>query len=519
MRLVRLFALLAAAAACLPLATAAANPYPVTSTASTGAGSLRQAIEAANARMGPDSIPIDVTGTIGLENVLPTITDDVTIAGPGAQSLTIERAAGSFRILNFGPGVTATLAGVTVTGGVGPAGAGINNGSGSLTLIQVVVTGNEALADGGTQAVARAGGILSAGPLTLRESFVHGNGVTAGNGSSQTVATGGGVEAFAALTVERSTISGNVVQALGEGGTQVVAKGGGLVVLGGPVAIEESTVSGNSVQAAEGSVQNVAQGGGIQGSGVTLTGSTVTGNSIASDEVAAGANLQHFGTTVVSNSIVSRPLGDADSCNGAISSGGFNIDEGNSCLFDKATDQVGAFAGIDPYLEFNGGPTPTHALFENSPALDRGNSFGAVVDQRGLRRPVDLATKSNSEGGDGSDIGAVEQQLAASPQPSAAAVAVILSAGDRAAPNTRITRGPARVTFKRLAKFRFTSTEPQSTFQCKVDSERWKRCRSPFKRKVGAGRKHVFRVRAIDRFGNVDPTPARFGWRVKALGG
>jgi hypothetical protein len=96
---------------------------------------------------------------------------------------------------------------------------------------------------------------------------------------------------------------------------------------------------------------------------------------------------------------------------------------------------------------------------------------------------------------------------------------VSLVAGDRTPPNTRILRGPSRVTFDRLAKFRFNSTEAQSSFQCKVDMRRWRGCRSPYERRVGAGAKHLFKVRAIDRFGNVDPTPARFGWRVKALGG
>jgi len=515
-RLTRLLVLLAVAAACVP-AAAAANPYPVTNTADSGEGSLRQAILAANSHMGLDSIPIDVIGTIGLETALPTITDDVAIVGPGAGQVTVRReAALDFRIFDFAPTVTASLSGVTVANGREQAGAGIRNGSGSLTLTGVVVTGNRAVTEGGEQAVVRAGGILSSGPLTLRESHIHDNLVVASNGSKQTVATGGGVETFGALTVERSTVSDNHVEALGEGGQQVVAKGGGLLVLGGPVAIRESTVSGNSILAAEGTSQNVAWGGGVQGSGVELTGSTVTGNSIASDESALGANLQHFATTVVRNSIVSRPLGDATSCNGLIASGGFNIDEDGSCNFAGSGDQEGVNPGLDPVLRANGGATPTHALFENSPALDRGSAFGSAVDQRGLKRPVDLATVANAAGGDGADIGAFEAQ-GFPPPPPPAVVIIDLKPSDRVPPNTRITRGPARVTFKRLAKFWFTSTEAQSRFQCKVDNQPWRGCRSPAKRKVGPG-KHVFRVRAIDGFGNVDPTPARFGWRVKKLG-
>jgi hypothetical protein len=86
---------------------------------------------------------------------------------------------------------------------------------------------------------------------------------------------------------------------------------------------------------------------------------------------------------------------------------------------------------------------------------------------------------------------------------------------DKVAPDTRIAKGPSRATFNRQAKFRFTATESGSTFQCKLDKGRWRACTSPFKRRVSAGRKHVFKVRAIDRSGNVDPTPARYAWRVK----
>jgi len=52
-----------------------------------------------------------------------------------------------------------------------------------------------------------------------------------------------------------------------------------------------------------------------------------------------------------------------------------------------------------------GGPTPTHALRFDSPALDAGNSGGLTTDQRGLPRPIGTPAVA---GGDGSDIGAYE---------------------------------------------------------------------------------------------------------------
>jgi DNA-binding beta-propeller fold protein YncE len=83
---------------------------------------------------------------------------------------------------------------------------------------------------------------------------------------------------------------------------------------------------------------------------------------------------------------------------------------------------------------------------------------------------------------------------------------------DRTPPNTRIRRGPPKTTRSRTASFRFTSTERRSRFECKLDKRRWARCRSP-KRYTGLKRgKHTFRVRATDRAGNTDLTPAKRTW-------
>jgi len=49
-----------------------------------GPGSLRQAILDANGNSEPDVILFAVTGTITLVSALPAITEDLTIAGPGA---------------------------------------------------------------------------------------------------------------------------------------------------------------------------------------------------------------------------------------------------------------------------------------------------------------------------------------------------------------------------------------------------------------------------------------------------
>jgi hypothetical protein len=513
-RLVPLLVLLFLAG--LPVASASALSYPVTKTTDgAGSGTLRWAIEEANTNGGADSIPIEVTGTIFLATALPAVEGDLAIAGPGAGSLTLGRGplAGSFRILTFSSGNVA-LEGLEISEGDFAPGAGIYNGAGSLTLTRVAVVGNEARAQTMLDAAAHGGGIYSAGPLTLRESVVADNRALA-EGSAEGGAEGGGVFALGELTIGRSTISGNLARDLSGGDGHLSALGGGIYAQGG-VAIDRSTISGNSVFSEEG-LDSVAAGGGLFATGTgQVTGATVTANS-ALGGAASGANLRAPGAWVFRDTIVAEPEGSVASCVDNFDSGGYNLDEDGSCGLDQGSDVVGVAAGLDPVLRDNGGPTPTHALLAGSVAIDRGSSFGATTDQRGLPRPADFAAIGNREGGDGSDIGAFELQVPP-PVPASGGGPVLVSEqpSDRQPPNTRIVKGPARDGYETKAKFRFASTEAQSTFQCKVDKGRWEGCRNPFKRTVKPG-KHLFKVRAIDRFGNVDPSPAQFGWRVKPL--
>lgn len=85
---------------------------------------------------------------------------------------------------------------------------------------------------------------------------------------------------------------------------------------------------------------------------------------------------------------------------------------------------------------------------------------------------------------------------------------------DETPPNTTITSGPKGTTHNHKAIFRFTSTEPGSTFQCKLDGKPWSNCKSPRTYGHLKDGKHTFKVKAIDAAGNVDPTPAKRSWRV-----
>jgi hypothetical protein len=82
------------------------------------------------------------------------------------------------------------------------------------------------------------------------------------------------------------------------------------------------------------------------------------------------------------------------------------------------------------------------------------------------------------------------------------------------APQTTLQRKPGKKTRDRTPSFRFTSDEPGSTFQCKLDSKPFRACASPFTtRRISLGR-HTFKVRARDDSGKLDPSPASYGFKI-----
>ncbi len=86
---------------------------------------------------------------------------------------------------------------------------------------------------------------------------------------------------------------------------------------------------------------------------------------------------------------------------------------------------------------------------------------------------------------------------------------------DATKPNTILTAKPKKQTRARKATFRFRSSEMPSTFQCRLDRGAWKPCK-PGKAytKLKPGR-HTFRVRAKDRAGNLDASPAAYTWTIR----
>lgn len=300
-----------------------------------GPGSLRGAIEQANADPDHDTIRFEpgLTGTITLNTSLPDLETDLALVGPGAGLLTLARsqaeAAPAFRLITVTEGVTVSLSGLTLTGGLATTGGGVAN-AGMLVLSGVAIQGNRA---GFELADATGGGIANTGEMTivdslLRENQAQGLNAIGGGGNG----TGGAIWNSGTMAIVRSSIVGNAAA----GGMQLIGslnpgtgRGGG-IHNSGTMTITASTLDGNSANVAGGIdndatltldrsvvVDNVATGGlrsvvlgtGAQGGGILNSGLLrVVDSSFSNNEArlsgflsvpASGGALVNFGTAAI----------------------------------------------------------------------------------------------------------------------------------------------------------------------------------------------------------------------------
>jgi hypothetical protein len=94
--------------------------------------------------------------------------------------------------------------------------------------------------------------------------------------------------------------------------------------------------------------------------------------------------------------------------------------------------------------------------------------------------------------------------------------------GSNAAPDTQITGNPLSASQSTSATFTFTGTDDSTpagslTFQCQLDvteTSSWTTCASPRSYSALADGSHIFRVRAVDAAGAVDPQPSVYTWTI-----
>jgi predicted outer membrane repeat protein len=338
----------------------------------TGQLTLREAIALANARAGADSIAFaNNLGTITLTSASVSITDTTgktTVSGPAGGTQVIQRSTSGgtpeFGIFFVGASTEARFDNVTIANGRGIDGGGILN-FGTTTVAFSTIRDN-------TTTIGNGAGIENnQGTVTVLNSTISGN--TAGK-------AGGGINNFqGTLTVSDSTISGN----------KTVLAGGGILNNGGTFTLTHSTVTGNRADTND--AGGIATGGGIGIVGnATINNSIVAGNLRGTGNTADDINFPFGGGPIATAN--NNVIGDAGTSGGLT-----NGTNGN--IVGVAVADV-----LNTTLANNGGPTLTHALNPNGPALGGGSkAFMTATDQRGFPRPADPTFFP--------DIGAVEPQL------------------------------------------------------------------------------------------------------------
>src|SRR5579859_1568260 len=375
-----------------PQTAAQASTLTVFSTADSGGScpglncTLRQAV--LNAGSG-DTILFDPSlnnQTITLSTTEIDIGKNLVITSSdgsgGFFNITVKQTASDMRVFNINSGTAVvTIAGLKITGAhlttAGSQGAGILNG-GTLTLDHVEVTGNTAEDSGGGIYNHRTAALT--GNLTLLHSTVDNNTYTfVGGANSAGIRSMGSSfgaachspnpPCIASVTLVDSTVSNN----FGPSGN--TGSGEGIWGNLSNITIIHSTVAFNRLGAGGTNSGNVFW--------ATDNATFTTRESIIADSNNAGGaswDLATDGTSVNSqghNDVQNRNAGN-------ITSGYQGTD-----LADGTDPLLGALGN-------NGGPTQTHALPGNSPAIDQvplanctdQNSNPILVDQRDSDRPA-----------------------------------------------------------------------------------------------------------------------------------
>jgi hypothetical protein len=361
--------------------------FTVTNTNDSGSGSLRQAIVAANASTGADTIVFESTyfnipRTITLTSGNMLITETLTIQGPGAGLLTVS-ANNNGSVFHVDPGSgnqAVSISGMTITQANEPCVYLVSYPPSHVTISGCKFTGNSDSAvletvPGASLAIVNStisgnsGTIDGMIHLYRPQAFSIQNSTISGNHDHN----GGAISIYGTVppnsaTILNCTLCGN--SASNDGGAVW------LVNFGGNLAIQNSTIVNNTASGSFG-------GGGI---------ARVSGSGSISLDSCIVANNKH--TTGNYSDLFSGGIITANYC--AVGSAkyvsGFTPDVTTSAL-------LGMDFKLGP-LANNGGPTQTVSLLTGSPCINSGSNIGMLTtDQRGRPRSVGVT-----------DIGALEVQ-------------------------------------------------------------------------------------------------------------
>jgi CSLREA domain-containing protein len=229
---------------------------------------LREAIDAANAMAGANTVTFSVTGPIVLGSQLPSITAaaGLTLDGTG-QTLTIS-GNNVVRVMQVVAGASLTLNNLTIANGTAPTTANFGGGifnSGTLIVTNSTLSGNSATFSGG--AIDNNGG----GQSIITNSTFSGNSATFG--------VGGGISnASGTSTITNSTFSGNSAT---NGSGAAIYHGGGTTTI-------RNSIVANSLGAAGNCSGTIINGGNNIDDGTTCGWAAVSGSMSSTNPLLAG---------------------------------------------------------------------------------------------------------------------------------------------------------------------------------------------------------------------------------------
>jgi len=476
------------------MAPAVYNVNSLADTLAPAAGviTLRSAIQAVDTTTtpGPNTINLTLAGDyqITLEGtpnehdnqagefvINPSASGSLTIVNTSNGLVTVD-AEHLGRVFDINPGnntlapsFPVTFQGFTIQNGLASTLGNVANGNGTgngagiqvqgnilLTLNDMTLTNNTAVADGGGIFQSGSTLVVNNNTITGNHAAMNGGGIAnTGSGSiaiTQSIisnnfsgVSGGGIYQGSA-SPPTASLAMTIVQCSIEGNTSG-SSGGGVFINAQTLTMEDSTVANNTA------IGSSSGGGGIElqttGTGSSITNSTIAGNSaptngggidapatysgsltLQSDTInsnfatAAGGGLYWAGTTgssiTILNTILAQNVAatgpDINNVNGStiMDQGGnlLSTNEGSNIL-SSGSILIGANPELGE-LANNGGPSigapssavtlPTESLQPGSLAIDAGVPSTLTTDERGFTRP-DKTTPTIRP-----DIGAYETQ-------------------------------------------------------------------------------------------------------------
>jgi hypothetical protein len=279
---------------------------------------------------------IDNAGTMTLTNVSVTANQATSDLASDAEGGGITNERGAILTVRHSI-VSGNLARVATPNGRFAEGGGIFTRKGStLALEGSQVDANSVdyatavPSDDRCSGFAQAGGIKIGGDETtavaIHDSSVSRNTVTATSATVNVIAFAGGIDNDGTLTLNESTLNGNRVTATGTD----ASVDAGAIEIEGPATIADTRLTGNVVTAAASTGTALAQAGAIFTAAdqlVTLRNSIVSGNlanSTSSTQAASveGAGILNAGLLEVRGTRVSENLGSATGSSGTAQGGG-----------------------------------------------------------------------------------------------------------------------------------------------------------------------------------------------------